>query len=367
MKNRHPSRSAIELYRARQLGSDELVEMTSHLASCAECRKAVSIDPTTPLIRALGEEHLTFEQLEDLSGKLPPDPTAALHLSSCPMCANELADLRAFRASLQPRKQPGRLRFFLPAGALAVATLVILTVRFTGQRTAVVPSVPPPGAVIVASLLDNGHTIWLDTPGSWRGIDFLPQQSRDAVLASLTSGELPKQVDLKDVTRSRETLLGELTKVQVIPEGPVGIVVLDDRPSFRWKAPAGSSAFHISVFDTDFNAVAVSPSLTGHEWRPKKALPRGKVYLWTVTTSVGGESVTAPQSPEPEARFRIASVSDAAALKAVEGSRLAFALTAWRLGMKQDARAAMAVLHESNPASEQVARLSAAMAAGRQQ
>jgi hypothetical protein len=123
----------------------------------------------------------------------------------------------------------------------------------------------------------------------------------------------------------------------------------------------------VAVFDADFNEVATSSSLRSTQWQPGKPLSRGKVYIWTVMATVGGESVTAPKAPAPEARFRVASVDDAAAVSSLAAeSDLAFALAAWKLGMTDDARAAVALLRESNPSSAELARVAERMAAGRQ-
>lgn len=74
--------------------------------------------------------------------------------------------------------------------------------------------------------------------------------------------------------------------------------------------------------------------------------------------------MTAPKAPEPEARFRVASAADAELVEPLAGqSDLAFALAAWKPGMRQEAREAVARLAEQTPGSVPVQRLAAAMAA----
>jgi len=83
-----------------------------------------------------------------------------------------------------------------------------------------------------------------------------------------------------------------------------------------------------------------------------------------VTATIGGDTITAPKAPEPEARFRVASESDSALLQSLaQQSELAFALTAWKLGLVEDARDAVRKLSARNTGSGEVARIAAAMGA----
>jgi len=61
----------------------------------------------------------------------------------------------------------------------------------------------------------------------------------------------------------------------------------------------------VAVFDENFEKVMESPALTGTEWEPDRPLPRGRIYNWQVTATIGGKTVHAPTPPAPEARFQV--------------------------------------------------------------
>ena len=117
----HITQATVELYRSRQLPPAELVAAQAHAAVCAECRArlagAVDLDAAFAQVRAefsgsnsLDDEpaHLAYEQLTAfVDGSLDDvaREIADSHLSVCPDCAADAADLRRYQtinADAQP-------------------------------------------------------------------------------------------------------------------------------------------------------------------------------------------------------------------------------------------------------------------------
>src|SRR5206468_5629 len=99
----------------------------------------------------------------------------------------------------------------------------------------------------------------------------VPADERAAVAQLLTTGRLgrPKVLDLLVVPP--DTVRGPTSTQALRAESPVGVVVADDRPTFRWRGKEGSR-FEVTIVDEQLNPVAHSPTLTAHEWTPAAPL-----------------------------------------------------------------------------------------------
>lgn len=111
----HLSERLLEKFRRGGLSADELAAFDEHLAGCAECGRRVAGEDggagafaaaRASLRRAAREDftHLQFEEMEALvNGALGgvEREVAETHLSVCAACAEDLADLRAFREELE--------------------------------------------------------------------------------------------------------------------------------------------------------------------------------------------------------------------------------------------------------------------------
>jgi anti-sigma factor RsiW len=86
---------------------------------------------------------------------------------------------------------------------------------------------------------------------------------------------------------------------------PVGTVIQNDRPTFRWQALSGATSYTVFVLDANFNVITKSQPLTHTFWTAPAALKRGGFYAWQVTARRSDGEVTAPAAPQPEARFKI--------------------------------------------------------------
>ena len=146
------------------------------------------------------------------------------------------------------------------------------------------------------------------------------------------------------------------------PLGPAGTVVESDRPTFRWSARQGASAYRVTVFDSRFDELADSGELTGTEWTPAKPLPRGVVLTWQITARTDQGLLRAPVPPAPEARFRVVdarTVADIDQLRgAAQGSHLLLAIAYNEAGMSEAAAAELDALREQNPEAAIAAALS---------
>ena len=121
------------------------------------------------------------------------------------------------------------------------------------------------------------------------------------------------------------------------------------------------------MFDADLQRQLASGPLTSTEWTPAKALPRGRTYLWQVTARAGGQRVTAPAPPAPEARFEIAGPDVMAEVEKrraqAPGSHVVAALALVEAGLLDDAESELDALATDNPGSPEVARLRESLAA----
>ena len=144
---------------------------------------------------------------------------------------------------------------------------------------------------------------------------------------------------------------GETTPLKVI--APVGTVVQDDRPTFRWQALSGVTRYTVAVYDASLTPVVTSPSLNTTEWRAAVPLARGRVYSWQVTAVRKGQDVVAPGPPAGEARFRVLDASKVARLaRAAEiyrDSPLRLAATFVDEGLLDDAERTLRLSIETSP------------------
>ena len=388
----HISGPAIKGYRTRTLAAGDLLAVAEHLASCEPCRRKVAPDGVQgKLAEALRGEHLQYEALE---GLVNGGREGLEHVAVCSMCASELDDLRIFRAGLaKPTADWRGWRIWVPAGVLALTAVALMGV-FLRTGPVSTPSRPAPAVIAspavvaslgvvasppvtslavtslavtslaVTSLNDAGGVVSLDQAGTLTGLAGLSADESRQMAEVLRTGSLPVAATGQDLLRSRETLLGgPSAAVALTPVGPVGTVVPAERPAFLWQAPGNASGFQVRIYDANFDLVAQSPVLTGHEWVSVKALPRGRTFSWTVSARVGGARVTAPHAPEPEARFRVASAAVAGEWEAVRqatpASDLRLAVTAARLGLRAEAGEALERLAAQNPGSALAAQLRA--------
>jgi anti-sigma factor RsiW len=155
----HLSRDVLARYAARTLSVREILLADKHLGECTACRATLlKLAPGPSAKRVVGAvrqaaEHVSYEQIEAyIDRRLTDDGRAKVdrHVASCPRCARELADMRAFASALStpvaqaaPAASPaarGESRGFFGAvaawlggtpGVRAAAAVLVATVAIT--------------------------------------------------------------------------------------------------------------------------------------------------------------------------------------------------------------------------------------------
>ena len=224
------------------------------------------------------------------------------------------------------------------------------------------PEVPADDSQIVLALNDGGGRVTLDASGNVGGLGSLPPSSKQAVKQALTTGRVEVPPGLLELIGTKGTLLGTTGQgVAFSLLSPLGTVIRTERPTLRWRPLNGATSYTVAVLDSDFNAVATSPPLTGTEWTPPRALKRGGVYSWQVTAVKDGREMISPSAPAPEARFKVLEKAKADELRSVEtagaNSHLARGTLYARAGLLDDAERELRALLAANPKSPTAQKL----------
>ncbi len=398
----HLSQKQIEDYSQNRLRGAELLGVSDHLGECEACQArvegALDVDAVFFAVRegAFAEEagaHLTSEQTAEYVDKnLTGDALQFVtdHLSSCEQCAFAVDDLRAFRNQIAPSldreygpahvapvvRESWRQRFVSlftvsPVPAFSAAALAILALLLGGwavwrmqkeeKREVVVvaptpasepsPSVapslevPPEPAPVVAQLNDGA----------------VPPAYQELVRKALTSQRIERSSQLQGLTRPPSSLMGTNEKREFSVLGPAGVVLMSDRPAFRWSRLEGATSYLVEVYDDQFKRVMASPELETFSWSATQSLPRGGVYSWQVKAVKDGQEVTVPRPPAPQAKFRVIDQGNfneiSKAKRAYGSSHLTLALLYAKAGLLNEAEQELRVLQKANPQSDVVRKL----------
>lgn len=398
----HLSQKQIEDYSQNRLRGAELLAAGDHVGECEACgariEAALDVDAGFFAVREevfAGDAgaHLTSEQTAEYVDKnLAGDELQFVtdHLSSCEQCAFAVDDLRAFRNEIAPsldreygpahvapvvRESWGQRFVSLfrvsPVPAFGAAALGILLLSFVGwivwrsskeekgevvvvaptpssePSPSVAPSVPvqPEPAPVVAQLNDGA----------------VPPAYQELVRKALTSQRIERSSQLQGLTRPPSSLMGANEKGGFSVLAPAGVVLMSDRPAFRWSRLEGATAYVVEVYDSQFKRVAASPELTTLSWSATQSLSRGQVYSWQVKALKDGQEVTVPRPPAPQAKFRVVDQGSFAeisrAKRAYGSSHLTLALLYAKAGLLNEAEQELRLLQKANPQSEIVKKL----------
>jgi hypothetical protein len=135
---------------------------------------------------------------------------------------------------------------------------------------------------------------------------------------------------------------------------PLGRVLLDARPTFRWRGPAGAR-YAVVIYDSRYRRVVASGSLRVESWRPPMPLVRGELLNWTLDVTLpDGAELRFPAPPAPTATIEVAAVATADEIAAARatGSHLLAGLALWRTGLLDEGAAELAALARENPLSD---------------
>jgi hypothetical protein len=337
---------------------------------------------------------------------------AESHLVTCTACHSEVqqraadgppvAPVRTKTAAFEHRRrfsfplmngwQPWRVAAVMAVGAALILTLLLLRTKTVDRREqAVHPSnlsspqissagdaqgsktpevlrndaveaISPlpteqdalPDAQFALVLNDGSRKVTLDKQGTLAGLERLPARVQQKIEAALQAGRLEQPHVLIQLAGRPSTLLsesGDGLPFRLL--GPIGQVVRNAQPTFRWRALAGAQSYKVIVTDTDLNEVATSPPLSTTEWRMPQPLRQGVIYSWQVTALKDGEAITSPVLPAPQAKFKVIDRASARVLRQVEraypDSHLTLGVLYAEAGLLDEAEQQLRALVRTNP------------------
>ena len=403
----HLSPELIERYRERNRSARELLEVDDHLSACGDCRERIRSESElqtavlslrTQLSAAPPAEpgHLGYEELEAyVDGRLEDVDLEIVrsHLDLCPQCEVARQDLALLRAAVGKTPQsapsswiPLAATLALTLGAVLLATLFLQralgglradvgALRQENQRLRqdylVALSQVRDLETQIAELRsesttrvvleDAGGQILLDERGALTGLGPLPAREQELVTRALLTARVETPALIAQLIGEEGSLRGGGQGAPFALLSPVGTLVLDDRPTFRWQPLSGARDYTVSVYDAGLNAVVESTPLEASEWRSTRSLDRGGVYTWQVAAEREGKRLVSPAPPAPQARFKVAGREEVEALsraeRAAPRSHLLLGILYARAGALDEADRELQALAEANPRSAVARRL----------
>ena len=107
----------------------------------------------------------------------------------------------------------------------------------------------------------------------------------------LIDGMLPRPASIDGLaTGLRATLASSVPDAVARPIEPVGTLVRDARPTFRWRPQYGASGYRVTLRDEQGAVLQISDTVPTTSWKSAEALTSGRTYAWTVEAV--GKNVT---------------------------------------------------------------------------
>jgi len=213
----------------------------------------------------------------------------------------------------------------------------------------------------VVALNDDGRRVSIDNSGRLTGLGDLSRELQQSIKEFLTEEEVKRPDILAEINGVKSALRGTGDKPSFGLLSPVGVVIVEDRPVFKWEHLTGATAYRVQVSDSPSREPISSDLLpeTATQWMPVKALKRGKVYSWIVIATVNGKEIVSPLVSMPEAKFKVLEEERTRELNSLKraNSRLALGVFYAREGMLADAGREFQILVENNPQSPVAKRL----------
>ena len=201
---------------------------------------------------------------------------------------------------------------------------------------------------------DGDRKVSMDRRGRLVGLERLPVQIQEKVGTALQAGRLEQPAALAQLASQPSTLLsesGDGLPFRLIE--PLGQVVRNQQPTFRWHALPGAQSYKVIVTDVDLNEVEASRPLNTSEWRITKPLRPGGIYSWQVTALKDGAAITSPVLPAPQAKFKVMDFPTARMLQQAEraypDSHLTLGVLYAEAGLLDEAEQKLRVLVRNNP------------------
>jgi hypothetical protein len=369
----------------------------------------------------LRHEHLAYEQLVEFTDNKLDAPDRELvdvHLQTCAPCWEDVQSFLAFRKQIAPEMavsyapvvlEPAhdKLTWWNPlrglpwkpiyaAAIVLIAIALVIAALFLLRRADNYQAVQSPtpnvnlgtesptpvpdsrasnanpaissnpdersnssGSVVV--LNDGGRTVTIDAAGNVSGLDDVPGSTRDEIAQALLSEKLERPNILKDLRGEDGTLRGSDTRQSFTLISPARIVVVSDRPIFKWERVSGASSYRVYLGGPGGFEVAKSDELSPErtEWTASKLLKRGEIYSWSVVAVVDGKEIVAPGPSVPEIRFGVMSSNNLQQLNKLRAikSHLALGVFFAQHGMLIEAKREFEIVIRNNPGSASAKKL----------
>jgi hypothetical protein len=219
----------------------------------------------------------------------------------------------------------------------------------------------PPAETI--ALNDDGRNVALNSSGRLTGLDNLAPELQQSIKEFLLAAEVKRPDILSEIGGVNSALRGTGTgqKQSFKLLSPVGVVIAEDRPVFKWEPLEGATAYRVEISDSPSRAPVSSEQLSPHvtQWTPPEALRRGKIYSWVVIATVKGREVVSPSVSMPEAKFKVLEEMKARELNRLKraNSHLSLGVFYALEGMATEADREFQILVDNNPQSSIAQRL----------
>ena len=250
-----------------------------------------------------------------LSGQLEPTLQRDLqvHILECPECLALLETCEDIRDDLAPRAAAirqksekrswslGPLLLSWRSAALAGLACVVVVAAVLGVRTGWISGHGMHNADGTVVTSEGGK------PATFLEISALSPAEQSAVRRTISDHNISYPPELSDLRGKPGTLLGESPGNEAFRVlEPLGEVVIEPRPLFRWQPIGGAVSYSVVIIDTKTKKMQSSPVGNLTQWQPAHPLQHGEVYEWQVTAVMSdGKSVIAPAFPNPKAKFRV--------------------------------------------------------------
>jgi hypothetical protein len=308
-----------------------------------------------------------------VDGRLDPEARALFEarLADDELLRLEVEDLRVLRAHLAGPPRRRARPMWVVGGGLAAAAVLMLAVRTWREpppppgpeARGPAPTLTPAPAEAGLGLRDGARVVRLTPDGTLQGLDDVDERLRRAVAEALGAGRLPLAASARPPATG--ALMGPDTDARFQLRSPVGTVVRDGRPTFRWTRRPGARAYLVTVSDDRLTVVARSGELDATEWRPGAGLAPGHRYRWQVAASTADGREVVPRPDQPESWFRVLSRDESLALERdlalARGSHLASAVVLAKAGLVDEADGALRALAGDNPGQVVVEQLRASL------
>ncbi len=358
--------------------------------------------------------HLDYEQISGyLDNKLDKDSAEfiELHAGLCSRCGKDLRSLKEFRESLDAEldrrqtswgligkpisgfrkpKLPNPVYVFGAVAVIALFGLLGFAIYRWGGNRGNEPrqdraeTTPSPQSTIEKQakgdpipaivdrqkgknrqsknseiIVDNGKKFAIDYQGNRiSSSDLAPELQ--AIAEDVLRGEpVGERALLEQLKQDASSLRGGGgVKKRIFLVSPVGVLVEDDRPVFKWKPMDGATGYVVEIVDVEFRPVAQSHRLDSTEWTIENNLKRGQIYMWQVK-AIRDEEKIANRS-NGIGKFMVISDKKFNELRAARkkyDSHLEMGIYYLKEGLLEEAKREFESLRSKNPSSKLVNNL----------